>query len=136
LFTELLINIVTCKPISMQRVKYTHATIEKVLQELFSMWCAPCPLLGNRLLNTFPQNNRRSITRQQRDKKTLSTIQAVFSTGSMQSGYKRVEFWSWQLWKNGNEENENENENKNGASVRQSLIVSCSNWLWLREIVL
>jgi hypothetical protein len=33
--------------------------IEKVLQELFSMWSAPCPLLGNGSLNTFPQKQTR-----------------------------------------------------------------------------
>jgi hypothetical protein len=39
--------------------------------------------------------NRRSTARQRRGKKALSTIQAVF-LGSVQSGYKRVEFRSWQ----------------------------------------
>jgi hypothetical protein len=48
-------NIVTCRPISRQHPKYTHATIEKILQELFFMWSAPCPSLGNGSLNTFPQ---------------------------------------------------------------------------------
>jgi hypothetical protein len=32
------------------------------------------------------------IAREQRGKQALSTIQAVFSMGSMQSGYIRVEF--------------------------------------------
>jgi hypothetical protein len=36
-----------------------HATTEKVLQELFSMWSAPCPLLGKGSLNTFPQKQTR-----------------------------------------------------------------------------
>jgi hypothetical protein len=48
---------VTCRPISRQRPKYAHATIEKILQELFSMWSAPCPLFCNRSLNTFPQKH-------------------------------------------------------------------------------
>jgi hypothetical protein len=48
-------NIVTCGPISRQRPKYAHATIEKVLQEMFSMLSAPYPLLGNGSLNTFLQ---------------------------------------------------------------------------------
>jgi hypothetical protein len=50
-------NIVTCRPISTQRLKYVDATIEKVLQEVFTMWSAPCPLLGNGSLNTFPQKH-------------------------------------------------------------------------------
>jgi plasmid maintenance system killer protein len=47
--------IATWRPISRQRPKYVHATIEKVLQEVFSMISAPCPLLRKRSLNTFPQ---------------------------------------------------------------------------------
>jgi hypothetical protein len=46
---------VTCRPISRQRPNYAHATLEKVLQEMFSMWSAPCPLLGNDSVNTFPR---------------------------------------------------------------------------------
>jgi hypothetical protein len=38
------------------------------------------------------------IARQRRGKQTPSTIQAVFSVGYVQSGYKRVEFRSWQLY--------------------------------------
>jgi hypothetical protein len=66
---------------------------------------------------------------QRRAKHALSTIQAVFSVGSVQSVYKRVEFRSGQLWKNVNEEKENERkkENENGASLRQSLIMSSCN---------
>jgi hypothetical protein len=37
------------------------------------------------------------IARQRRRKQALSTIQAVFSIGSVQSGCKRVEFRSWQF---------------------------------------
>jgi hypothetical protein len=89
---------VTYRPISRQRPKYAQVTIEKVFQELSSIWSAPCPLLGNGSLNTFPQkqtrNNRRSIARQRGGKQALSTIQAVFSLGSVQNGYKRVEFRS------------------------------------------
>jgi hypothetical protein len=47
--------IVSYRPVSTQRRRYAHATIEKGLQELFSMWSAPCPLLDNGSLNTFPQ---------------------------------------------------------------------------------
>jgi hypothetical protein len=36
--------------------------------------------------------NMRSTARQQRGKQALSTIQAVFSVESVQSGYKRVTF--------------------------------------------
>jgi hypothetical protein len=50
---------VTCRAISRQRPKYMHATIEKVLQELFSMWSGPCPLLDNGSLNTFPKKQKR-----------------------------------------------------------------------------
>jgi hypothetical protein len=44
------------------------------------------------------QKSRTSIARQQGGKQALSTIQAVFSMGSMQSGYKRVKFQGWQFW--------------------------------------
>jgi hypothetical protein len=54
-------NTVTCRPISRQRSKYAHATIQKVLQELFPMWSEPWPLLGNEELNTFPQKQVRGI---------------------------------------------------------------------------
>jgi hypothetical protein len=43
-------SIVTCRPISRQCPKHAHATTEKVLQEVFCMWSAPYPLLGNRSL--------------------------------------------------------------------------------------
>jgi hypothetical protein len=43
------------------------------------------------------RNNSTSIARQRRGKQVWSTIQAVFSVGSVQSGYKRVEFRSWQF---------------------------------------
>jgi hypothetical protein len=111
------VYIVTCRPTSRQCPKYAHATIGKVLQELFSMWSAPCLLLGNWSLNTFPQKQtrgtvgdlllgnrslntfpaRKSVARQRRGKQALSRIQAMFSVGSVQSVYKRVEFRSWQF---------------------------------------
>jgi hypothetical protein len=50
---------VTCRFIPRQRMKYVHATIGKVLQELFSIWSAPCPLLDNGSLNIFPRKQRR-----------------------------------------------------------------------------
>jgi hypothetical protein len=48
-------------------------------------------------------NNKRSIARQRRGKQALSRIRDMFSVGSVQSRYMRVEFRSWQLWKNENE---------------------------------
>jgi hypothetical protein len=89
---KLTVNIVTCRPIYVQRPKYTH-TIENLLQEVFSVWSVPCPLLGNGSLNA--RNSRKSIARQRRGKQALSTIQAAFSVGSVRSHYKRVEFRSW-----------------------------------------
>jgi hypothetical protein len=53
------VHIVKCRSISRQHQKYAHAAIEKALQEVFSMWSAPCLLLGNGSLNTFPQKQAR-----------------------------------------------------------------------------
>jgi hypothetical protein len=39
-------------PASSLRPKYAHATIEMVLEEVFSMWSAPCPVLGNDRIHT------------------------------------------------------------------------------------
>jgi hypothetical protein len=50
---------VTCRPIFRQHPKNAHATLEKVQQEVFYMWSVPFPLLGNGLLNTFPQKQTR-----------------------------------------------------------------------------
>jgi hypothetical protein len=78
----------TCRPIFRQRQKYAHATMGKVLQDLFSMWSAPCPLLGNRSLNIPAEadaRNNRSVARQRRGKQALLTIQAVFSMESVKS---------------------------------------------------
>jgi hypothetical protein len=62
------------------------------------------------------RNNWRYIARQRRSKQALSTIQAVFFVVSVQSGYKRVEFRSWQLmWKN-------ENENLRGTKEYNGVI--------------
>jgi hypothetical protein len=44
----------TTRPTSRQGPKYAHATIEKVLKEMFSMSSAPCPLLGD---NGYAGNN-------------------------------------------------------------------------------
>jgi hypothetical protein len=54
---------VTCRPIYRQRPKYTHAIIEKEVQEMFSVWSAPCPLVGNwstthSRVNGYTDNNR------------------------------------------------------------------------------
>jgi hypothetical protein len=51
---------VTSRLISRQRLKYAHATIEGVLEEEFSMWPAPCPVLGNGPIDTH-SDNRRSV---------------------------------------------------------------------------
>jgi hypothetical protein len=59
------------------------------------------PIARQRVAKHIPaksnaRNNMTSIARQRRGKQTL------FSVLSVQSGYKRVEFRSWQLlWKNG-----------------------------------
>jgi hypothetical protein len=91
-------HLVTCRPISRQRSKYAHATIKKVLQELFSIWSAPCPLLGNGSLNTFPRKQtRRTVGALLLDKGAVIRLcqqYRLFSVGSVQSGYKRVEFRS------------------------------------------
>jgi hypothetical protein len=57
-FSATNVCIVTCRPISRQRPKYAHATIEKVLEEVFSMWSASCPVLGNRPIITHSDNRR------------------------------------------------------------------------------
>jgi hypothetical protein len=54
---------VTCTPISRQRPKYAHAILERGFQEVFSIWSAPCPLLGNGSItlsrgNGYTDNNR------------------------------------------------------------------------------
>jgi hypothetical protein len=60
------------------------------------------PIARQRVAKHIPadanaRNNRTSIAKELRCNQALSTIQAVFSVGSVQSGYKRVEFRSWQL---------------------------------------
>jgi hypothetical protein len=54
------------------------------------------PIAKQRVAKHIPaeensRNNRTSIARQRCGKQALSTIQAVFSVGSVQSGYKRDE---------------------------------------------
>jgi hypothetical protein len=61
------------------------------------------PIVWQRIAKHIPaeanaRNNRITIARQRRGKQALSTIRAVFSVGFVQSGYKRVEFRSGQLW--------------------------------------
>jgi hypothetical protein len=63
----------TCIPIARQRVA-KHVTAEA------NAW-----------------NNRTFIARLRRGKQDLSIIQTVFSVGSVQIGYKRVEFRTWQF---------------------------------------
>jgi hypothetical protein len=48
--------------------------------------------LGKQLFAPARDNNRESIVKQRRGKQTSSTIQTVFSVGSVQRGYKRSEF--------------------------------------------
>jgi hypothetical protein len=50
--------IVTCRHISRQRPKYEHATIERVLEEVFSTWSTTCPVLGNGPIGTHSDNRR------------------------------------------------------------------------------
>jgi hypothetical protein len=92
--------IVTCRPISMQRQKYAHAAINRVARSVFCVVRA-MPMSKQRVTKHIPAEanarNNRSVTIKQRGKQALSTIQAVFSMGSVQSGYKRVEFWNWQF---------------------------------------
>jgi hypothetical protein len=52
--------IVTRRPISRQCPKYAHPTVERVLEKVFSMWSAPCPVLGNGQIDTH-SNNRRGV---------------------------------------------------------------------------
>jgi hypothetical protein len=49
---------VTCRPISRQRPNCAHATMEGVLEEVFSLWSAPCPVLGNGPIYTHSDNRR------------------------------------------------------------------------------
>jgi hypothetical protein len=60
------------------------------------------PIARQRVAKQIPaeanaRNNRTSVARKRRGRQALSTIQAVFSVGSVQSSYKRVEFRSWQF---------------------------------------
>jgi hypothetical protein len=95
---------VTCRLISRKCPKYGNATIENILQQLFYVVCA-MPIARQRIAKHIPaeanaRNNRRCIDRQRRGKQALSTIQVVFSVESAQSDCKRVEFQTWELWKN------------------------------------
>jgi hypothetical protein len=78
----------------MQCLKYIHATKEKVLQEVFCLWSTPCPLLGNGSLNTFPQKQMRGIEHLLLGN---GAVNRMFSVGSVQSVYTKVEFQSWQF---------------------------------------
>jgi hypothetical protein len=79
------IHTVTYRPISRQRPKYVHTTIEKVLQEVFSICSAPWSLRGNGSLNIPAEANQlkksTSIPRQRCGKQALSIMQDVFSMG-------------------------------------------------------
>jgi hypothetical protein len=56
-----------------------------------------------------------SIARQRRGKQALATIQAVFSVGSTQSGYKRSELRSWELLRVQGEKSTEEYKDDSGA---------------------
>jgi hypothetical protein len=49
--------VVTCLHISRQHPKYAH-TVVKVLEEVFSLWSAPCLVLGNGPVDTHSDNRR------------------------------------------------------------------------------
>jgi hypothetical protein len=66
-------------------------------------------MLNNGSLNTFPQKQMRrtlDLILGNGAVNRLSTIQAVY-VGSVQSGYKRVEFRSWRFRSCARKENEN-----------------------------
>jgi hypothetical protein len=52
------LHTVTSKLVSGRRPKYAQATIETLLEEIFSMWSAPCLVIGNRPMNTHSDNIR------------------------------------------------------------------------------
>jgi hypothetical protein len=89
-----------CRPISRQRPKYAHVTIEKVFAGSVFYVVRVMTIARQRVAKHIPaeanaQSNRASIARHRRGKQVMSTIPAVFSVGPVQSGCKRVEFRSW-----------------------------------------
>jgi hypothetical protein len=87
-------NSVTWRPISIQCLKYAQATIEKVLQGLFSTWSAPCPLLGNGSLNTFPQKQTRGTIGNGAVNRLYQQCRLCFPWGPCKVDMK-VDFRSW-----------------------------------------
>jgi hypothetical protein len=87
--------IMTCRPMSKQRPKYVHATIEEVLKEVFSMWSAPFPLLGNGSLNTSPQKQTRGtighLLLGNGAVNRLCQQYRLFSVGSVTRNYRRAQ---------------------------------------------
>jgi hypothetical protein len=53
-----LCDTVTCRHVSGQCSEYVHATIERILGEVFSVWSAPRPVLGNGLIYTHSDKKR------------------------------------------------------------------------------
>jgi hypothetical protein len=124
---------------SRQRPKYSHATIEKGLKDVFSMWSAPCTLLGNGSLNKFPQKQTRQTIRhlllrngavnrlfQQYRMFSMSPPRDYITTRSPVLNQK------WVV--------EGEREWSESSAVKEEgfgwrSIVSYCNRLWLREIV-
>jgi hypothetical protein len=97
LYFELNYHIVTCRPIFRQRPNYGQANIIKSIARSVFYVVRAMPIDRQRVAKHIPseanaRNNRTSIVRQRGGKQALSTIQAVFSVGSVQNGYKRVEF--------------------------------------------
>jgi hypothetical protein len=104
--------IVTRRPISRQCLKYAHATLEKVLGEVFSMWSVPCTLLGNGPIDMHSDNRRgvffagrTMLSADNEPINTQSDTWYMFSAWSMQSLYNENLFvarsvlknWDWEF---------------------------------------
>jgi hypothetical protein len=85
-FVYMCVYIVTCRPVSRQRPEYAHATKERVLEEVFSMYSESCPVLGNGPIYTH-SDKRRDVFYMVRAKH--SDTSHVFSAGSDLSLYNK-----------------------------------------------
>jgi hypothetical protein len=84
----------------MQRPKYSHAALEKLLQELLFYVVRVIPIARQRVAKHIPaEAYRGTIGRPFLDNGAVNTLtngwETVFSVLSVQSGYKRVEFRIW-----------------------------------------
>jgi hypothetical protein len=141
-YSPILKYIVTCRPMSRQRPKYEHSSMERALQEVFSMSSAPCPLLCNGLLNIFPQRQTCGIIRHlllgNGKVNKLCQQYGLFAVGSVPRNYKRPQTG---VQRSTTEPVvEREREWSECSAVREEgfdwrLLLSYYNWLWLREIV-